>query len=734
MPPRRPICPNQHLVDILEAHKAKLNSDTEKDSKLGQIYGKAIKSLKAHSLRIENLDDALALNGVGPWTVGLLKKGVNGADDATAAAGGGPSAPPTKKRPGQPAKESSTTTSSTSSSTRIHASSSSSSSSSSLPKAGNSDTRINRSVSLDAVTSTTNKRTIPLAGTSQANGSANFKFTFLGQCDMPVETSGNALFQDDCYRILYPKQPPSKIQESLLDIQSVDDKSTRFTAGMPQYIAKQIKHASNWDPFDFDVPSSSSRSHEDRLQATGSLLASLKNDTQGPKLNKSSIDPTRSLNPHLPSHGTRNPLQGSKAATLSNLKRSASLSQPAEAGPSNPRQPSRADMPPPSYIPKRSITMPSIPSSHRPPTATTDSANKTRPRGRPRLSQVIPNLPAEELDVSNPYATYDGLEYMDHFDITTHVEVIKANTFDIVLVLDTREVGVGKNRSAIFDGLCDRGVSVEQRPLNIGDVCWMARTRQAHKREFSLNYVLERKRMDDLFSSIKDGRFHEQKFRLHQSAMSHVFYVVEDYGHTLDAKDPTWRKAYDTVVSSTEAIDGFMMKETASQKYTINYYADLHSAIQEKWKDRDLYVLRDDKIRRHNYLGMQSTLRVRYPDQSFLTTWAAFQRLNSKSGFKTIRDTWARMLLCVSGMSPEKTSAVIEAYPTPFALWEAFIRARAREREDLRTKGREEMLGVKKKDMTKVHEPHLLLEKLGGGTRTVGKELSKKIYNVFEED
>lgn len=49
----------------------------------------------------------------------------------------------------------------------------------------------------------------------------------------------------------------------------------------------------------------------------------------------------------------------------------------------------------------------------------------------------------------------------------------------------------------------------ETRQLSVGDFVWIARDQSG--KELLLPYIVERKRMDDLGSSIKDGRFHEQK-------------------------------------------------------------------------------------------------------------------------------------------------------------------------------------------------------------------------------
>lgn len=52
-------------------------------------------------------------------------------------------------------------------------------------------------------------------------------------------------------------------------------------------------------------------------------------------------------------------------------------------------------------------------------------------------------------------------------------------------------------------------VNFEVRHLEVGDFVWVARN--GCGKELLLPYIVERKRMDDLGKSIKDGRFHEQK-------------------------------------------------------------------------------------------------------------------------------------------------------------------------------------------------------------------------------
>jgi ERCC4 domain len=82
-----------------------------------------------------------------------------------------------------------------------------------------------------------------------------------------------------------------------------------------------------------------------------------------------------------------------------------------------------------------------------------------------------------------------------------------ARTYDIICLIDTREIKDAKSRDYISDELRIRGVQVERRPLQLGDALWIARRKAAYRKENDvdsgevvLDFVVERKRLDDLVS------------------------------------------------------------------------------------------------------------------------------------------------------------------------------------------------------------------------------------------
>ncbi|KAJ7579013.1 ERCC4 domain-containing protein [Mycena floridula] len=384
-----------------------------------------------------------------------------------------------------------------------------------------------------------------------------------------------------------------------------------------------------------------------------------------------------------------------KAPPLNRTKTLSNMDPPAVAGPSAPRRTESAPM-----------------------------LARGEPRARPRLSHAI-QPPEIDIDLDDPYASTDRVEFPEF-----NAHVLQAGTYDIVLVLDNREVKNQGDRSGFVRMLQAKGVqNVIQEPLALGDVCWIARRKQPLGNEYDkvvLDAILERKRLDDLCSSIKDSRFHEQKFRLACSGLTRIFYVVEDYD--VDRNRTDFAVQIDTALSSTQVVDGFMVKETKSVQDTVNYYAGLHEQILDAYTG-DLFVLPSEIIRRHSYFKFQKTLRRNRPDRPYLTTWSKFQDLNTKSGFTTVRETWARMLLCIRGMSAEKVGLVVEKYPTFQSMYNAFREAEVDEENDRMQEQRDTLEGKKPKKSS-IREARLLIAEVGGNAgRKIGPALSTAVYH-----
>lgn len=75
--------------------------------------------------------------------------------------------------------------------------------------------------------------------------------------------------------------------------------------------------------------------------------------------------------------------------------------------------------------------------------------------------------------------------------------------------------------------------------------------------------------MDDLASSIKDGRFHEQKFRLTDSGLENVVYLIESRGSNSHLGLPMQNLLQAT--TNTQIHNQFCIKFTDSHNDSLAY-------------------------------------------------------------------------------------------------------------------------------------------------------------------
>lgn len=76
-----------------------------------------------------------------------------------------------------------------------------------------------------------------------------------------------------------------------------------------------------------------------------------------------------------------------------------------------------------------------------------------------------------------------------------------------------------------------------------------------------LDYAVERKKADDLASSIHDGRYKEQKFRLKGSGITNLYYLFE--GH-LTGQNSRSEREVSGALMSTRVKEGFRVVQLAN--------------------------------------------------------------------------------------------------------------------------------------------------------------------------
>ncbi|KAI9884039.1 MAG: hypothetical protein M1823_004176 [Watsoniomyces obsoletus] len=299
--------------------------------------------------------------------------------------------------------------------------------------------------------------------------------------------------------------------------------------------------------------------------------------------------------------------------------------------------------------------------------------------------------------------------------------VMPASSFEVHLVLDNREVRAKQDRDYIKEELTRKGVRPIMKSLEAGDALWIAKRRRDdgderpidETDEIVLDWIVERKRLDDLVGSIKDGRFREQKFRLRRSGVKNVVYIIEEI--TLPAEmQSKYQEATESAIASTQVVDGYFVKRTAKVDDTIRYLARMTMLLKSVYESKPLHIIPTKVLTPQNYLPLLAHLRETTPSVDHHITYSAFAHLASKSEFLTLRDVYVKMLMCTKGVTGDKALEIQKQWSTPVELIDAY-----------RNCGRDEAGRVK--------QMGLMAGELSGlvGRKKIGKALSGQIADVW---
>lgn len=280
--------------------------------------------------------------------------------------------------------------------------------------------------------------------------------------------------------------------------------------------------------------------------------------------------------------------------------------------------------------------------------------------------------------------------------------VLPPGSFTIELVLDNREVRTARDRDYISNELSRKGITAHVRSLELGDAIWVAKCTDPNflpchgeeGDEIMLDWIVERKRLDDLIGSIKDGRFHEQKFRLGRSGMKNVVYLVEEFsaaGGDDSSGGVKYQEMVASAIASTQVVNGYFVKKTQNLDDSIRYLERMTHLLRKMYRcegvnsgpagqgtnttqtPKKISVIPTEHLSSsQTYLPLLSRLRTAEPDVTHTITFASFSALSSKSDILSLRDLYLKMLMCTRGVSGDKALEIQRRWPTPREFIEAF--------------------------------------------------------------
>jgi crossover junction endonuclease MUS81 len=294
-------------------------------------------------------------------------------------------------------------------------------------------------------------------------------------------------------------------------------------------------------------------------------------------------------------------------------------------------------------------------------------------------------------------------------------------SFAVRLVLDVREVRAKTDRDYMQDELAKLDATPLMRSLEVGDAQWVAKCHDstllqrlgAEGDEVVLDWIVERKRLDDLIGSIKDGRFHEQKFRLKRSGVRNVIYIIEDI-----AIDPQtyqrYEEAVQSAIASTQVVNEYFVKRTTKMDETVRYLSRLTAMLKRRYEKQTLHVIPSRVITPQNYAPMLQHLRETQPSIGHYVTYQAFSSLASKSEMMTLRDVFLKMLMTTRGLTGERALEIQKRWRTPHDLVKAFEAC-----------GPGESGKKRKRELVSSQLDHLV------GRKKFSKALSQKIAEIW---
>ncbi|KAK3011638.1 hypothetical protein RJ639_011213, partial [Escallonia herrerae] len=222
--------------------------------------------------------------------------------------------------------------------------------------------------------------------------------------------------------------------------------------------------------------------------------------------------------------------------------------------------------------------------------------------------------------------------------------------YQVVLILDDREkfATQGSKSRKIIDHICGQfKIKIEVRRLPVGDGIWIARHKHLAS-EYVLDFIVERKKVDDLRCSIRDNRYRDQKVRLLRCGLKKIIYLVEGDANASEAAE-----SIKTACFTTEILEGFDVQRTSGLADTLRKYGYLTQSIVQY------------------YTSLEPEDEVRSP--KVCPPFTDFIKRCQDSDKMTVSDVFATQLMQVPQVTEDVAIAVLDLYPTLLSLARAYI-------------------------------------------------------------
>ena len=219
-------------------------------------------------------------------------------------------------------------------------------------------------------------------------------------------------------------------------------------------------------------------------------------------------------------------------------------------------------------------------------------------------------------------------EYIDFMKFSFQEKLNSSFTDNIYLIVDLREKGAGNENFRVeILNKCSYPIPIEEKNLSLGDFTWIFKD-QLDGEEYMIDFIIERKTLNDLSASILDGRYSEQKYRLKNSPYKNTYYLFEGTELNTHNNSNLSKDAINTAINNTINIHNIKFFRTLSTKDTVNKLIELDSNIRKNFSF--LKDINGQKITYKKYLEIFAKTKNSSVEEIFLRQLRCFEHCGKK--------------------------------------------------------------------------------------------------------
>lgn len=221
----------------------------------------------------------------------------------------------------------------------------------------------------------------------------------------------------------------------------------------------------------------------------------------------------------------------------------------------------------------------------------------------------------------------------------------------LLLIIDSTEIVRERVREHELDTmtnrLLDQGVECEVRQLPCGDAMFVAK--YSHDVEVVLDYIIERKTLEDFIRSMHDGRVRRQSFTMRQSQIPHLLFLLEGNIHAHpDLKEDA---QFHSRKAEMEMCENMYVKETRDLNDTICFYSSMYKRLKAEFEGQPLAQAMNGR--------------------SLFADWK--ERMIELTRGITLKELFMLQLCQVRGVGKQSAMGIVDnGCETPSALFEKF--------------------------------------------------------------